>query len=445
MSNVALVVLDTLRKDSFDEYFDWLPGRRFENAWAPGGWTIPVHSAMFTGKYASEVGVHIKNEFLDCDEAVLAESLKEADYTTRAYSCNPCISSTFNFDRGFDHFDGNWRQLKRDPEIFNWNDFITRHNDSGPERYLRALYECVTSDCNTIPSLRFGARLKLRDIGYRRLANIEDDGAASAISYAKSTEFGTDEFIFFNLMEAHAPYDPPDKYNTTGISYSPSLLGTVGDTDADPELLRQAYDDSVRYLSDKYRELFEILAEDFDVIITLGDHGEMFGDDGIWGHGHSVHPQLTQVPLSIYTGKDESEQTDKTVSLIDIHETILNYAGIEAESRGQDLLGQVESREYLTERFGLNKRRRDSLRESGIDPAVIDRYDTILRGITFPERYYAYQTLDGVAEWEDRGDIDPEARLQATIAQLDIREIDEKSGQELPDDVMDQLEDLGYA
>lgn len=57
--NIALIVLDTLRKDSFDEHFDWLPGRRFENAWAPSHWTVPVHASLFTGHYPSEVGVTV--------------------------------------------------------------------------------------------------------------------------------------------------------------------------------------------------------------------------------------------------------------------------------------------------------------------------------------------------------------------------------------------------
>jgi arylsulfatase A-like enzyme len=65
--NVAIVVLDTLRKDAFDREFDWLPGRRFSAAYSTGSWTVPAHASLFAGKYPSELGVHSKNRFLDCE------------------------------------------------------------------------------------------------------------------------------------------------------------------------------------------------------------------------------------------------------------------------------------------------------------------------------------------------------------------------------------------
>lgn len=71
--NVAVVVLDTLRKDAFDRHFEWLPGLQFDNAWSSSHWTVPAHGSMFTGKYPSETGVHAKNVLLDCEQPVLAE------------------------------------------------------------------------------------------------------------------------------------------------------------------------------------------------------------------------------------------------------------------------------------------------------------------------------------------------------------------------------------
>lgn len=54
--SVALVVLDTLRKDTFDRHFKWLPGVNFEDAYAPADFTTPVDGSMFTGLYPSEHG-----------------------------------------------------------------------------------------------------------------------------------------------------------------------------------------------------------------------------------------------------------------------------------------------------------------------------------------------------------------------------------------------------
>ena len=117
MPNVAVVVLDTLRLNAFQRHFDWLPGRRYTNAYSPSHWTVPVHGAMFTGLYPSETGVHAKSAPLDVEGPVLAERLQEAGYKTRAFSANPYVSPAFDFDRGFESFAGSWRLRQLDPEL----------------------------------------------------------------------------------------------------------------------------------------------------------------------------------------------------------------------------------------------------------------------------------------------------------------------------------------
>lgn len=63
--NVAIVLLDTLRRDSSDEHFDWLPGGRYKSTWSTSHWTVPAHGTLFTGKYPTETGVRIKSPALD--------------------------------------------------------------------------------------------------------------------------------------------------------------------------------------------------------------------------------------------------------------------------------------------------------------------------------------------------------------------------------------------
>jgi arylsulfatase A-like enzyme len=281
-------------------------------------------------------------------------------------------------------------------------------------------------------------------MGKRGLANIEDDGAAEALEWVRGTDFGDNEFLFMNLMEAHAPYDPPAEYATTTLKSSPSLTGCVSGSDVDRNVLRQAYDDSVRYLSDMYEDIFEQLASEFDYVITLGDHGEMFGESGIWGHAHSVHPELTHVPLAIYHEELEGS-TDELVSLLDVHKTVLDLSGCDTSSRGQNLLEAPQSRTYLTERLGLNERRRGGLRSAGVPEERIERYDTTLRGIAIPDSYYGHQMLDTFSEHGESTVDDPEARLQEAVDELDIADVDVASGEDIPDDVRQRLQDLGYA
>jgi arylsulfatase A-like enzyme len=440
MTNIAIVVLDTLRKDSFDEMFGWLPGCQYENAYSTGSWTVPSHASLFAGKYPSELGVHSKNRYLDCKEETLAEVLCESGYYTASYSCNPYVSNIFDFDRGFDEFKGSWRLKHFDPELFDWKEFLSKARDQGSKRYLKALWGCVTGDCKTIPSLRHGMRLKLRGAGLSA-GRAKDDGAQSALKYIKKRSFGTDEFLFINLMEAHAPYTPPPEYRSVELDERPGLIETVsGKEFENPSKVKKAYDDCVRYLSDIYQKIFSELSTDFEYIITLGDHGEMFGEDGVWAHSHGVYPELVHIPLSIY-GEEFEGSTEGAVSLLDVHQTVLEIADIESDSHGKSLLSDSHSVDRLTEYMGLTRDDISKLSEKDIPEDKIKKYDSEFRGVLTEDGSYAYETVDGFqCNKSNRSYL---KRLSNLTDKLQRRELSNEN--ELPPEVLDQLEDLGYA
>lgn len=434
------MVLDTLRKDYFDTYFDWLPGTRFDNAWSTGRWTIPAHASLFAGKHPRELGVHAENEQLDCPEYTLAEVLAHNGYKTRAFSCNTYASQVFDFDRGFNEFTGNWRIKHHSPDIFDWSKFLREHNDAGPERYLKALLGCVTGDCSTIPSLKHGVNIKMRDLGLGGMGN--DDGASEAYRYVKDTEFGSDEFFFLNLMEAHSPFNPPEEYGTYNRSSHPSLIDIVRGETGDTESLEPAYDASVRYLSDIYRKIFDELREDFTYIITLSDHGELFGDGGMWSHMHGVHPNLTHIPLCIYSDAGMVDTTESPITLLDVHATVLDAAGVAGDSAGKSLLSTAGSGTALTEHHGLNKRTIESMRGAGIPEEVIEKYNASLRGIAIPDDYYGYETVNGFVETGDAAQVDPKKRMDEILNTLEIRDVSRET--KLPEGIEQHLEALGY-
>lgn len=441
-SNIAIVVLDTLRKEAFDEYFDWLPGRRFERTYSTSHRTVPAHTSLFTGKYASEVGIGGEQESLTCDRPTLAERLRDAGYATRAYSANPYVSSQFNYDRGFDRFDGSWRLESFDPDVFDWGVFIANSQDEGPSRYFRALWNCISTNCDTGRSLKHGAALKLYDSG---IAPLElDDGAKTALETVQSASFGDDEFLFVNLMEAHAPYNPPSDYRTAQEPEFDGIRATIGvDPDIDVDRLRQAYYDSVRYLSDVYREIFAELCVDFDYIITLSDHGELFGEHGAWNHCYGVFPELTHIPLSIWSGENEVRRDETVVSLLDVYQTVLDLAGVSGESRGQSLLAAPESRPVFAEYQGLTQRQLERLESDGFSRERLESYDEPLYAIAAPRNYYGYETQD---EFEETGTAtisNPRDRL--VELQKELQETKETATtEELTESVRHQLDDLGY-
>jgi len=435
MTNVALVVLDTLRKDAFDREFDWLPGRRFDRAFATANWTVPSHASLFTGRYASEVGVQARSRHLDWEGEVLAERFRDAGYTTRGISANVNVSPAFGFDRGFEAF----RDLTApgDGETFDWREFRADRPETGVELYLRAVGACLRSDTPTLRSLLAGARMKL-DSG----ENVAFGGAEETLEAVREAEFGDREFLYLNLMEAHEPYRVPEDYRSVP---EPELTRAVGDctlTEVDAERTRRAYDDCARYLSDRYRELFAVFDDAFDYVITCADHGELLGEHGGWAHEYGVYPELTHVPLCI-SGPGLDGVEDAPASLLDVHATLLGLAGLDADGRGQHLLDEPSEREYLSEYLGLTFDAENKLREYGYADEI-PTYAEEQYGRVAGSGDYGYEVPGGYVPGCSDAAGEERKRLRRLVATLDHREVVEDD-EAVPSSVRDRLEDLGYA
>ncbi|WP_248904287.1 sulfatase-like hydrolase/transferase [Halocatena marina] len=439
MVSLALVVLDTLRKDAFDRHFEWLPGRRFERAYSTANWTVPAHASLFCGKYPSELGTHAKNMTLDCDDPTIAEELRAAGYTTRAFSANTNVTGYFDFDRGFDDF----RVPKQighlnDDNIFDFRDFNQRTDAEGLEHHSKLLYEIVTSDAATVPSMVALAR-KVRGENN----GVKYGGLIEAQSELSDISFGEEEFLFLNFMEAHEPYRVPPSYRTVD---EPSMTNSVGDIyfgsgTFDAEQTTQAYEDCATYLSDKYQALFKELRETFDYVITLADHGELLGEQDAWGHEYGVASPLTHVPLVI-TGNGLDGTCTDTVSLLDVHQTVLDIADVDGGARGRSLLEEGDENEYLTEYLGLTSWSERKLHQNGFDDQI-EQYNEQLRGYVTQSGSYGYQTQDEFIATDDESVSDLQHRLDQLVSELDIRAVE--TDNDVPDEIKEQLEHLGYA
>ena len=62
------------------------------------------------------------------------------------------------------------------------------------------------------------------------------------------------------------------------------------------EQLRHRQIDAVKYLDTVVEELFDIVPKNTYVTITA-DHGELFGEDGYFGHGPILHDKVLEVPF----------------------------------------------------------------------------------------------------------------------------------------------------
>ena len=60
--------------------------------------------------------------------------------------------------------------------------------------------------------------------------------------------------------------------------------------------LRQRQIDAIRHLDRVVEELFDLVPENTYITITA-DHGELFGEDGFFGHGPIQHDKVFEVPF----------------------------------------------------------------------------------------------------------------------------------------------------
>lgn len=436
MTNIALVVLDTLRYDTFSKHFDWMPGERFTRTYSTSHWTIPAHASLLTGYYPSEVGVRAKAPSLDCKEPSLPELLHAVGYTTRMFSANLNIYQWDGWDRGFNQFVGPPSLASKSDNTLNWRTFLSETEATGYERYFRAIWECFRGDVETIPSLKEGIRMK-RSQGSPR--------AEAILDRVQNTDFGDNEFLLINAMDTHVPYYPPQAYRSTDEPVKVHIDDSFANTVDNPSAVRRAYDEAAAYLSDTYQNIFATLLEDFDYVVTLADHGEMLGEHGRWEHGYGLYPELTHVPLVI-SGKELGNGVhDEVVSILDVHRTLVELANLEASSRGQDLLDSPVSHDSLVEYHGFFYRHKERLARDERFADQIEELDTPLDGFVTADGGYAYQTHDGGFQEIEAGlPEDLDAHLRELREGVERRSVEEEYPEIAPE-TAEQLKDLGYA
>src|SRR5262249_53185379 len=143
-------------------------------------------------------------------------------------------------------------------------------------------------------------------------------------------------FVFMNILDAHEPYVAPPGYDRL----FPGRLDHAGNVNRDyltthqlpsPAVLAHCvsqYDGELRYMDDQLAAIFAELRREGRwenaMVIVTADHGELFGEHGLLGHGALPWDALVHVPLIIkYPHDARRGVVDQPVSLADVAPTVL--------------------------------------------------------------------------------------------------------------------------
>lgn len=360
--NVVLVVLDTVRKDYFDEYAPRLREASdcsFEQCRTASSWSVPSHTSIFTGALPSRHGVHSESfeagfSFADAlpeDETFLGDL---PDHRTVGVSANAYINSLFGFDALFDEFHdysiGSHTNESLFPEGLTVQDYMAEADADGSlRRHLGFLRACVEHD---LPG-RSLANGVWSQVGHRfkdlPLPEFVDDGA-SAISETLFESVSEDDdrpvFAFANYMDAHTPlrnlvqYD--DALHSAANSWSSTDLDKwelnreAAATAEYTENYRQLYGAAIDYLDRQVTELVSRLrtatAHETTVVVTA-DHGHNLGhqsDGGLFHHTASQSEGLLHVPLEIVNPPEGWDDVpDAYLSQLELGEIVRRLAAEE--------------------------------------------------------------------------------------------------------------------
>jgi arylsulfatase len=236
------------------------------------------------------------------DRPTIATELSDAGYATAGFHSNPYLSRAYGFDRGFDAFEDALPLAKN--------------------RLLTFVHRAIN-------------HFQLQP--YTRAEDLNQKG----LDWLDSTT-AERRFLWLHYMDPHGPYQPPERTQrlfrdeTIGRREAKKLWRRTVDepetiTDEERETLIDLYDAEIRYTDEMVGAFVDELDArgllDSSLLVVAADHGDAFGQHGIYGHPRQLYGELVHVPLLVLDPGGSSAWIDRPVENVDIGPTILDAIG----------------------------------------------------------------------------------------------------------------------
>lgn len=327
--DLLVVVLDTVRADALTAYGNARPtspqlealarrGVLFEDVTAPSSWTWPSHASLFTGQPPWIHGAHFvqptnaDHQLYDLslgamreDLPTLAGQLSESGYTTVSLAANPMLAPEKGLTRGFDHA----AHLPSDLAVL--------------EEAVRVMQE-VQGPLFLFVNLFVAhqpAKVTAAPWSQAHLKILKDQAVEP-------------------VLLPYVRLDPPgiELYGHPGGSEQSGVdrlrAGEVVLSQASVTLLRDLYEGEVAVADDELTPLVRGWDQwrGDSVIAVTSDHGEYFGEHGLWEHARTLHAPVLEVPLVLVgRGLPAGQRVTAPVELLDLTATLLTLAGLETD------------------------------------------------------------------------------------------------------------------
>ncbi len=297
--DLILISIDTLRPDRLGAYgasaaetpaIDALAARgtTFLNAFVPMGLTTPALASMMTGLWPHQHGSREVREPILHGE-VVAEAIRASGYATIGVVGNPAAGRGLGLEDGFETF--------------------VQVGDQGPDE-----------------------RWNARDL---------TDQASALVDRAPVDK---PVFLWAHYLDPHWPYEAPGAEHEAATAACSKLRREIsrgarasnqgGRSRERLDDCWEAYDREITYTDTEVGRLLEDLRRkerlDNAVVLFTADHGENFGEGGLYySHGANAHDASLRVPLIIAgAGFGAGAVRREVVRIIDVAPTLLSLASV---------------------------------------------------------------------------------------------------------------------
>ncbi|MFC6824411.1 sulfatase [Halopelagius fulvigenes] len=495
--NVLLLAVDACRADYLPPYggsadapaIDRLAdeGTVFERALSPAPWTLPAMTSVLTGRYPHEHGATSRGFELDAGRTVTRD-LAAAGYRTLHLSPKTWIGDWLPQGRGFDRveeFTGpEHRYFDGGEDVRTLSKGVTR----GPEWYATVVRRALASDA-PLKSLGNVAAFQLQEAtGDAWLDNVRASERAARIAEERFAELAADDRPFFcyaHLMNPHLPFYLPPEFRSDvrppgcdtdeeETEWMSDLMDDIwairtGERTLDASevaYLRARYRDELAYADAAIGRIVDALRErgvlDETLVVVTGDHGEHLGERvrgdpadptterTLLDHQTSIRFPLLRVPLVVrYPAAFDSDRRTDLVQTTGVAETIRAAAGLEYdESRSLLAADRSETRDAaLAEYAGVVPSHPPESVEAEFvyaprRTAVTGRWK--LDAVGDARRWVELDWDAAEADAVDEGDVPPDARERLISTLSETEGTEGGASRDIPDDVAENLGDLGY-